>query len=88
MNRKTGEVVTSDAFRPPEDATHLYRHFTESRRIRSIPYRDLELLRYTGRDIQKMIEDGDPEWRNYVPEVAHHAALHQHGEAQKSRLVP
>jgi hypothetical protein len=84
MNRKNGEVVTSDSFRPPEDATHLYRHFTESRRIRSIPYRDLDLLRFTGRDIQKMIQDGDPAWKDYVPEVAHRAALHLHGRAGKT----
>ena len=83
MNRKDGEVVTSDSFRPPEDATHLYRHFTESRRIRSIPYRDLDLLRYTSRDIQRMIQKGDPEWMDYVPEVAHRAALHLHGESVK-----
>ncbi len=80
MNRKNGEVVTSDSFRPPDDAVHLYRHFTESRRIRNIPYRDLDLLRYTSRDIQKMIQNGDTGWKEYVPEVAHRAAQHLHGE--------
>ncbi|MGB6223582.1 TonB-dependent receptor [Haloferula sp.] len=85
MNRKTGEVVTSDGFRPPEDATHLYRHFTESRRIRSIPYRDFDLLRFTSRDIQKMIQDGDPKWKEYVPEVAHRAAQHLHGREGKKK---
>ncbi|MFC7338986.1 TonB-dependent receptor [Haloferula chungangensis] len=78
MNRKNGEVVTSDSFRPPQDAIHLYRHFTESRRIRNIPYRDLDLLRFTSRDIQKLIQKGDPEWKKYVPDVAHRAAMHLH----------
>ncbi|BCX47270.1 nicotinate-nucleotide adenylyltransferase [Haloferula helveola] len=75
-NRVTGEVVTADSFRAPEDASHLYRHFMETQRIRSIPYRDLDLLKYTGRDIQRLIREGDPEWKSYVPEVAHRAALH------------
>lgn len=75
-NRETGEVVTADSFRAPDDATHLYRHFMENGRIRSIPYRDLDLLKYTGRDIQRLIRDGDPEWKSYVPEVAHRSALH------------
>ncbi|MEP4077120.1 TonB-dependent receptor [Haloferula sp.] len=83
LNRKTGEVVTSDGFRPPEDAAYLYRHLTEGRRIRSIPYRDIDLLRYTGRDIQKMILDEDPGWKDYVPEVAHRAAQHLHGREEE-----
>jgi hypothetical protein len=75
-NRRTGEVVTADSFRAPDDAGHLYRHFMESGRIRSIPYRDLDLLKYTGRDIRKLILAGDPAWKSYVPEVAHRSAMH------------
>ena len=80
-NRKTGEVVTADSFRAPENAAHLYRHFMENGMIHSTPYRDLELLKYTSRDIQELIEKGDPEWKNYVPEVAHRVALHLQGQA-------
>ena len=76
QNGKTGEVVTADSFRAPEREALLYRYFLESGRIRSIPYRDLSLLKFTGRDIQRMIESGDPTWRTYVPEVAHRAAQH------------
>lgn len=83
QNRKTGEVVTADSFRAPDDASHLYRHFMENRKIRSIPYRDLDLLKYTGRDIQRLIREGDPDWKSYVPEVAHRSALHVQGDAQK-----
>lgn len=75
-NRRTGEVVTAHSFRAPDDADSLYRHFMENRKIRSIPYRDLDLLKYTGRDIQQLIRDGDPEWKSYVPEVAHRSAMH------------
>lgn len=80
-NRKTGEVVTADSFRAPENAAHLYRHFMENGMIHSTPYRDLELLKYTSRDIQELIEKGDPEWKNYVPKVAHRVALHLQGQA-------
>ncbi len=83
-NRKTGEVVTADGFRAPDDATHLFRHFMENGKIRSIPYRDLDLLKYTGRDIQRLIREGDPEWKSYVPEVAHRAALHLQAGARLS----
>ena len=82
-NRRTGEVVTADSFRAPEDATGLYRYLIEQGRIHSVPYRDLDLLKYTGRDIQRMIREGDPEWRSYVPEVAHRSALHLQGGVQE-----
>jgi len=84
QNRHTGEVVTADSFRPPEDASHLYRYFMENGMIHSTPYRNLDLLKYTSRDIQKLICDGDPEWKSYVPEVAHRAALHLQQEAKDS----
>jgi hypothetical protein len=75
-NRKTGEVVTADSFHAPENAAHLYRHFMTNGLIHSTPYRDLDLLKYTSRDIQRLIRDGDPEWKQYVPEVAHRTVLH------------
>lgn len=75
-NRETGEVVTAESFLSPEDCRYLYRHFLGNGKIRGVPYKDEELLRYTGRDIQRMIRDGDPEWKEYVPEVAHKVALH------------
>ncbi|MGE9271079.1 MAG: TonB-dependent receptor [Verrucomicrobiales bacterium] len=75
-NRHTGEVVTADSFRPPENCHHLYRHFMENGMVHSTPYRNLDLLKYTSRDIQNLIEKGDPEWKEYVPEVAHCTAQH------------
>jgi len=80
-NRATGEVVSADSFRPPEEEELLYRYFLRSRRIRSVPYRDLELLDFTGRDIQRLIRKGDEAWKDYVPEVAHRAAQHQRASA-------
>lgn len=78
QNRRTGELVDAQTFRPPEDCQNLYRHFIGNGRIRSVPAGDPELLRYTGRDIRRMIESGDPKWREYVPTVAHRAARHLH----------
>ncbi|MBB5352574.1 hypothetical protein HNR46_002820 [Haloferula luteola] len=82
-SRGTGEVVTADSFRAPESSHHLYRHFLENRMVRSVPYRDLDLLQFTGRDIMKMIRDGDPRWKEYVPEVAQRSALVHQGVASR-----
>ncbi|MEM9235938.1 MAG: TonB-dependent receptor [Verrucomicrobiota bacterium] len=73
-NGRTGEVVNAETFRAPEDATNLYRHFTATGRILDVPCGDRALLKYTSRDIQRMIRDGDEQWMNYVPEVAHRSA--------------
>ena len=70
QNRKTGEVVTADSFLAPEESRHLYQYFLENRHIRNVPYRNLDLLKWTSRDIQKMKHDGDSSWEDYVPEVA------------------
>jgi len=44
--------------------------------ILDIECSDEKLLQYTGRDIQQMILDKDETWKQFVPEVAHKAALH------------
>ncbi len=77
-NRKSGELVSAENFRVPEDLRYLYRHFRENGMIHAIPCGDRELLRYTGRDIQRMIAAGDETWKNLVPKQAHKAAIHQH----------
>ena len=70
QNRRNGELVTAETFRPPEDSVHLYRHFTANGMIVGIPSQDLDLLAYTGRDICRMILAGDETWKKQVPEVA------------------
>lgn len=77
-NRKSGELVTAENFRAPEDLRYLYRHFRENGMIHAIPCGDRELLRYTGRDIQRMIAAGEETWKNLVPQQAHRSALHLH----------
>ncbi len=69
-NRRTGELVTAATFLPPADSVHLYRHFLTNERILGIPCEDSEILSYTGRDVCRMIEAGDPHWQELVPEVA------------------
>ena len=70
-SRKSGELVTADNFRAPEDFQHLYQHFTYSELIRSVKCGDEELLKYTSRDIQGMLENQDDSWKELVPEAAH-----------------
>lgn len=69
-NRKTGELVTADTFRAPDDSIHLYQHFLKNGRIRSVPCEDSGILAYTGRDVCRMIVEGDASWKELVPEPA------------------
>jgi hypothetical protein len=69
-NRKTGELVTAETFQAPEKCVHLYRHFVETGRIQGIQCSEEELLYFTGRDVCRMILEGDKRWQSLVPELA------------------
>lgn len=69
-NRTTGELVTADTFRAPENCRHLYQHFVDNGRIQGVASGDLALLASTGRDVCRMILAGDAQWHALVPEVA------------------
>ena len=69
-NRHTGELVTAETFRAPEDSVHLYRHFLAHGRIVGVGCEDESLLGHTGRDVCRMITAGDETWHDLVPEVA------------------
>ncbi len=77
-NRKTGELVTTDVFSIDDHLRHLFLYFRENAMIQGVACSDEELLTYTGRDILKMISEGQEEWKSQVPEVAHKAAMRQH----------
>lgn len=74
-NRKTNEMVTADNFRAPDHVKYLYAHLYHNGFIHPVECESEEHLRYTARDITRMIEAGDERWREYVPEVAHRSAL-------------
>ncbi len=78
-NRKSGELVTADNFQTPENLDHLYQHFRQNGMIHPIPCGSEDLLRYTGRDVQRMIAANDETWKSLVPEQAHRSALHESG---------
>ena len=80
-NRRTGELVTAETFKAPENCVHLYQHFVGNGRIHGIPHADEPLLGSTGRDVCRMILAGDERWREFVPETVwamaeRHARLH------------
>ena len=75
-NKKSQELVSAQNFHPHENVKHLYAHLKDHGRIHDVPCLNQEHLRYTARDIARMIERGDEEWKQYVPEVAHRLALH------------
>ncbi|MGD7652618.1 MAG: TonB-dependent receptor [Verrucomicrobiales bacterium] len=80
-NRKSGELVTVENFKTPENCVHLYQHFVDNGRIRDVAVAHEGLLAHTGRDVCRMILDGDESWLDLVPECARkmaerHARLH------------
>lgn len=79
INRKTGEFVTAGTYRAPEKYEFLYRHLRENGDIVEVPYFNQKLLFRTPRDIIRMIESGDEEWKDYVPQEAYRMAEHLRG---------
>jgi hypothetical protein len=68
-NRHSGELVTAQTFRPPEEYAHLYQHFLERGLLVDVPCGDEALLQFTSRDLEQMKESGDERWHDYVPEA-------------------
>ncbi len=77
-NRSDDDLVTAEKFRVDDHLKHLYQFFLENKMIKDVECGNKELLKYTGRDIQKMIMNKDETWRKFVPEIAHKAAMHIH----------
>jgi hypothetical protein len=69
-NRRTGELVTAETFRAPDDCVHLYRHFLENRKILAVRASHPDRLAWTGRDVRRMILEKDDNWCTLVPEAA------------------
>lgn len=67
-NRRTGEFVTADTFQAPDESVYLYRHFLENRRIIPVAFEEAVIPCETGRDVTRMILEGNDEWRDLVPE--------------------
>lgn len=79
INRTSGEFVTAGTYRAPEKYRYLYQHLVENGRIVEVPYFNQKLLTRTPRDIIRMINEGDEEWKEYVPPEAHRMAEHLKG---------
>ncbi len=76
INRNSGEFVTANTYRAPEDYKYLYRHLLKAGSIVEVPYFNGTLLMQTPRDIIKMILSGGDEWREYVPVEAERMIEH------------
>lgn len=76
INRKTSEFVTASTYRAPDKYKHLYKHLLSNGDIVDVPYFNQKLLFRTPRDIIQMIQNGDEEWKEYVPEEAFRMAEH------------
>ena len=69
-NRASGEVVTAETFKAPQDSIHLYRHFLENQRIVPVDFPHPAIPTSTGRDVCRMILKDDESWREMVPKAA------------------
>lgn len=76
INRKTGEFVTASTYKAPEKYHYLYRHLCAHGDIVDVPYFNQKLLFQTPRDIIKMIQADDPQWKEYVPREAYRMIEH------------
>ncbi len=76
INRKTGEFVTASTYKAPEKYHYLYRHLCAQGDIVDVPYFNQKLLFQTPRDIIKMIQADDPQWKEYVPQEAYRMIEH------------
>jgi hypothetical protein len=85
-NRRSGELVTVDNFRAPDDCVHLYQHFLDNQLIIGIACEDDRMLLNTSRDVLRMIVAGDEQWRQWVPQVAWEMAQ-RHARLQSSNPV-
>jgi hypothetical protein len=83
LNRTTGELVTAESFIAPESCRHLYQHFLANGRILGIACPDGTQLAHTGRDVRRLILEGDEGWRDLVPRVAWAMAL-RHARLERS----
>ena len=79
INRSTGEFVTAGTYRAPEKYRYLYQHLRENDDVVEVPYFNQKLLFRTPRDIIRMIEAGDEQWKEYVPQAAYRMAEHLKG---------
>ena len=60
--------LTTKSFFPPERYHHIYSHFTENKQIVDISGCDETDEYLHSIDVMKMIEAGDENWKNLVPE--------------------
>ena len=71
QNKRSGELVTAENFRTPENWQFFYKHLKQNDRIRSIEVGDLKLLSMTKRGVQKLIKSGGTDWEAWVPKEVH-----------------
>lgn len=70
-NTHSMELVTAENFKAPPAWGHFYRHLLENKRVLPVGVGDPGLLANTGRKVMRMIDSGDENWKQWVPEEAH-----------------
>lgn len=80
INRTTGEFVTAGTYRAPEQYHYLYKHLCANGNVVEVPYFNEKLLFRTPRDIIRMINENNEEWKEFVPQEAYRMIEHLKGE--------
>ena len=71
FNKRKGSLVTADIYKSPENYRNLYQHFLENNMVNAIELSNINLLKYNGRDLLKMIGEGEETWKEFIPEEIH-----------------
>ena len=69
-NRETGDLVTAENFQAPEKFISFYQFLLTNGYVMNLPCGSPHLLDRTPSELQKMKEDGDSTWVDYVPKEA------------------
>ncbi len=68
-NSETGEVVTAETFRSPDNLRHLYAHLLDNGFIQPIHDTAPADLSILPRDVLGRLQEGDSSWEDLVPEA-------------------
>ena len=78
-NVTSGELVTADNFKAPQNWELFYRHLRDNQRICAVGTGNPSLLAKTSRAVLRQIQAGDSDWKNWVPPEAQAIVERQNG---------
>jgi len=68
LKRGSEEILTTRNIDLPDELKHLYQHLIANKFILDVQPSNLESLKINSEKVLELIQNGDPEWENCVPE--------------------